>query len=175
MSRYFTTHDTRIGRLLLLADADGLCHLSMAMDLPARLAEFSPKPMESKSFFAEMVAAIDAYLAGRAALHLPVHITRGTALQRAVWQALAAIPYGETISYTALAERVGAPRAVRAVASACAANPLPLAIPCHRVIAKNGALGGFSLGSGAVKAQLLALESQASPSGLPSLERYAIA
>ncbi|GIV67749.1 MAG: hypothetical protein KatS3mg048_0611 [Caldilinea sp.] len=78
-------------------------------------------------------------------LSLPLDM-QGTAFQRRVWAALREIPAGETISYTALAARIGAPSAVRAVAAACAANRLAVAIPCHRVVRKDGALGGYRWG-----------------------------
>ena len=76
---------------------------------------------------------------------LPLDI-RGTAFQRRVWEALQAIAPGETMTYTALAAAIGQPRAVRAVASACAANAHAVAIPCHRVIARDGALSGYRWG-----------------------------
>jgi AraC family transcriptional regulator of adaptative response/methylated-DNA-[protein]-cysteine methyltransferase len=71
---------------------------------------------------------------------------QGTEFQRTVWHAIAQIPSGQTISYRELATRAGRPDAIRAVASACGANPLPLVIPCHRVIASDGSLGGFIWG-----------------------------
>lgn len=81
----------------------------------------------------------------------------GTKFQRKVWRALQRIPYGETRSYAWVAAAIGHPKALRAVGRACGANPLPLIIPCHRVVAANGALGGFS-GGLAWKRRLLALE-----------------
>ena len=78
--------------------------------------------------------------------NIPVNIKGGSELQRSVWQAIAQVPYGETISYTELAERVGAPHAVRAVASACGKNPVGLIVPCHRIVAKDGGLGGYAWG-----------------------------
>lgn len=102
--------------------------------------------------------ALMAYLRGeQQTLNVALDVNGGTELQRKVWQELAKIPYGSTISYSDLAERSGKPAAVRAVASACGKNPLPLAIPCHRVLAKDGSLGGFAWGTDK-KAQLLALE-----------------
>ena len=86
---------------------------------------------------------------------------RGTEFQRSVWRQLQEIPYGETISYGELARRVGNPKASRAVGSANGANPLPIVIPCHRVIAGNGTLGGFG-GGLPMKQTLLALEQGAS-------------
>jgi AraC family transcriptional regulator of adaptative response/methylated-DNA-[protein]-cysteine methyltransferase len=71
---------------------------------------------------------------------------RGTAFQRRVWQALRAIPAGSTATYADIARRVGAPKAVRAVAQACASNPIAVAIPCHRVVRKDGALSGYHWG-----------------------------
>ena len=79
------------------------------------------------------------------ALDLPLDI-RGTAFQLRVWQALRAIPAGETRSYSQIAAAIAAPKAVRAVARSCAENPLALAIPCHRVIASNGSLAGYRWG-----------------------------
>jgi AraC family transcriptional regulator of adaptative response/methylated-DNA-[protein]-cysteine methyltransferase len=81
----------------------------------------------------------------------------GTRLQRRVWSALRQIPYGETRSYAELAAAAGAPRAVRAVASACARNPVALVVPCHRAVRKGGALGGYRWGLDR-KARLLAQE-----------------
>lgn len=82
----------------------------------------------------------------------------GTEFQRAVWVAISAVPYGRTITYTQLAQAAGKPDAIRAAASACGANPVPLAIPCHRILRTGGALGGFALGLD-VKRRLLAYES----------------
>ena len=84
-------------------------------------------------------------------------VSLGTPFQQSVWRALMQIPYASTITYSDLARRVGYPRAVRAVAAACGANPFPILIPCHRVVAKDG-IGGFALGIPA-KQYLLCLES----------------
>ena len=91
----------------------------------------------------------------------------GTDFQQRVWKALRAISFGETISYAQLAERIDSPKAVRAVANACGANPIPIIIPCHRVIGADGGLGGFSCGVDR-KRTLLALEGS-----LPAQERQA--
>lgn len=76
---------------------------------------------------------------------LPINIT-GTPLQLKTWQEIAEISHGETLSYTELAKRAGNPKAVRAAASACGANPVPIAVPCHRVVRSDGSLGGFAFG-----------------------------
>jgi AraC family transcriptional regulator of adaptative response/methylated-DNA-[protein]-cysteine methyltransferase len=160
---YYTTHDCVIGRLLMVATQRGVRYLTLLdpyEDVELHLAQFGTKPTmyELDGFFTRACAAIDRYLSQGEALELPFDLAGGTALQRMVWLALRKIPYGETISYTTLAERVGFPRAIRAVASACGANPVPLILPCHRVVAKDGTLGGFSLGGLDVKEKLLALE-----------------
>ena len=89
-----------------------------------------------------MVGFIEAPAIG---LDLPLDV-RGTAFQQRVWQALREIPAGSTVSYTDIANRIGSPKAVRAVAGACAANALAVAIPCHRVVKRDGALSGYRWG-----------------------------
>lgn len=163
---YYTTHSSAIGELLIVASARGVRLIRMldkAEDASTLLAaKFNEPPTpalyEVDGFFTRSLAAIDDYLLTGTELQLPVDFTGGTPLQRAVWLAISKIPYGKTISYSELAERVGFPRAIRAVASACGANPVPLAIACHRVVGKDGGLGGFSLGGTHIKEKLLALE-----------------
>lgn len=161
----YTTHASAIGTLLLVASPKGLRWVRLidaTTDVESELAHVADGAdfvMESQGFLKTACDAIDDYLKNGTKLNLPVDLANGTPLQRAVWLAISKIPYGETISYTTLANRVGFPRAVRAVASACGANPVPLAIACHRVVAKDGTLGGFSLGGVGVKEKLLAVES----------------
>ncbi len=81
----------------------------------------------------------------RRVFRLPLHLS-GTDFQKKVWRRLMYVPYGKTISYAELANRIGQPKAYRAVANACGQNPLPILIPCHRVIASDGKLGGYSSG-----------------------------
>lgn len=102
---------------------------------------------------AQVVGLVEAPALG---LDLPLDL-RGTAFQQRVWQALRAIPAGETLSYAEIAARIGAPRSVRAVAGACAANHIAIAIPCHRVVRSDGALSGYAWGVER-KRRLLALE-----------------
>ncbi len=93
--------------------------------------------------FEALVAKVVGFVeAPKLGLDLPLDV-RGTAFQQRVWRALQAIPAGVTASYTEIARAIGAPKAVRAVAGACAANPIALAIPCHRVIRSDGALSGY--------------------------------
>ncbi len=103
-------------------------------------------------------ASLRKYFSGRRVLFdLPLDIRYYTRFQKAVWQAAAGIPYGETRSYAWVAERIGNPRAVRAVGRALGANPVPIIIPCHRVIGSSGKLCGFA-GGLALKQRLLELE-----------------
>ena len=106
-----------------------------------------PATREQKEWLKQTHAAIAALLAGRTPkVFPPLDFSGGTPFQQRVWQALRAIPLGETRSYGELAHAVGAARAARAVGAACGANPVPLLVPCHRVLAANGKLGGFSGG-----------------------------
>ena len=151
-----TTIDCPVGPLLLAADKAGL-----------RLIEFA-SPRHPVALGDDWVdgdsAVLDAarvqlgeYFAGtRRTFDLPL-APRGTAFQRSVWSALGGIPYGATASYQALATRLGAPTATRAVGAANGRNPLPIVLPCHRVIGANGALTGFG-GGLPTKAFLLRLE-----------------
>lgn len=103
------------------------------------------------------VRELRSYFGGRRqAFTLPLDL-RGTPFQRRVWQALRRVPYGATVTYQELAERSGHPQATRAVANACARNPMPIIIPCHRVVAQDGSLAGYR-GGLAAKRRLLALE-----------------
>ncbi len=107
---------------------------------------------------ARLAPQLRAYLSGKPVrFRFRLAPDAGTAFQRKVWRALLKIPRGQTRSYAWLARQIGRPKAVRAVANACGANPAPILIPCHRVIASDGSLGGFG-GGRAMKKKLLALE-----------------
>jgi AraC family transcriptional regulator of adaptative response/methylated-DNA-[protein]-cysteine methyltransferase len=108
-----------------------------------------------ETLVAQVVGLVEAPQVGH---DLPLDI-RGTAFQERVWQALRDIPAGRTATYTEIAQRIGAPRAVRAVAQACGANPVAVAIPCHRVVRTDGNLSGYRWGVER-KRQLLAREAQ---------------
>lgn len=106
---------------------------------------------------AEIVRQMEEYFCGkRTRFDVPV-LLRGTNFQMKVWEGLSKVPYGETISYSALASEIGRPEAVRAVANAVAKNPVAIIIPCHRVITKGGKLGGFAWGTD-LKRELLKIE-----------------
>lgn len=140
----FTWHDSPIGALLLAGDGEALCRVSFP-DGPRKVAP-EPSWVRADHGFDAARAWLDAYFAGaRPPLDLPLR-PEGTAFQRAVWAALPKIPYGETMSYGALAEALGRPKAFRAVGAANGANPIPILLPCHRVVGANGTLTGFGGG-----------------------------
>jgi methylated-DNA-[protein]-cysteine S-methyltransferase len=131
---------------------------------PQRGCAVKPEPEWQESQrgpIAEAARQLREYFAGKRAQFDLLLAPEGTAFQRDVWRQLQEIPYGETISYGELARRVGNPKASRAVGSANGANPLPIVIPCHRVIAGDGTLGGFG-GGLPTKQTLIALELWAS-------------
>ena len=116
-----------------------------------------------ETLVAQVVAFVEAPGLG---LNLPLDV-RGTAFQQRVWRVLQAIPAGQTASYAEVAQRIGSPKAVRAVAQACAANGLAVAIPCHRVVKSDGALSGYRWGVERKRA-LLARESDVEAAPLPA-------
>ena len=155
---YWHEIDSPIGRLLLAGDGDCLIQVSFQSG-PRPLAPPHTWQADAAPFGAA-VAQLGEYFAGRRVrFDLPL-APRGTEFQRRVWHALRQIPYGETISYGELARRIGKPSASRAVGLANGANPLPILIPCHRVIGADGSLTGFG-GGLPIKRKLLALEVRA--------------
>ncbi len=155
----FNTVDSPIGRLLVAATSRGLCAVCMGDSdsaLEQRLSSEYPSAtiVRDSGALARWTRDILAHLAGKhPRLDLPLDV-RATAFEWQVWQALTAIPYGETRSYSQVAASIGRPRAVRAVASACARNPVALAIPCHRVVPAAGGSGGYRWGADRKKAIL---------------------
>jgi AraC family transcriptional regulator, regulatory protein of adaptative response / methylated-DNA-[protein]-cysteine methyltransferase len=154
----YAVGDSSLGRLLVATTSHGICSVKAGRndsELIRSLQEEFPRATISKSSKAQRyLEALNDHLDGQE-VKFPLDI-RGTDFQMKVWTALRDIPRGETRSYCDIAEMVGEPRAVRAVANACASNPVPLIIPCHRVIRKNGDLGGYGLGIGRKKALLTA-------------------
>jgi methylated-DNA-[protein]-cysteine S-methyltransferase len=116
-----------------------------------------PAPHPQK-LYPEWRQQLESYFQGKSIIFtIPLDIQEGTAFRRKVWRVLQRIPYGETRSYRWVAEQIGKSRAFRAVGQANAANPIPIIIPCHRVIQADGSLGGFSCGTN-IKKELLRLE-----------------
>jgi O-6-methylguanine DNA methyltransferase len=139
---------TADGEFFASYSADGLCRLQFPN--PRRRSPLpSPAAIPAKilNWHKLTTAAVIAVLAGRTPRKLPpFDLSRGTDFQQAVWQALQNIGPGHALSYGAIAKFVGRPAAIRAVGGACGANPIPLLVPCHRVLAANERIGGFSGG-----------------------------
>lgn len=141
----------RLGQVLAAQSSRGLCAILLGDDpilLGEDLRQRFPNAhlLPGKADLAKTLAAVVALVdTPGSRFELPLDL-RGTLFQQRVWQALRQIPPGQTLSYSQLAERLGQPRAVRAVASACAANPLAVAVPCHRVLRSDGSLSGYRWG-----------------------------
>lgn len=152
----YATAETPLGLLMMAATDRGLCFVQLGdneAEMRERLRTEYPAatlcvmPPGAKAPFRRWMQALCDYLAGaRTGLDLPTDI-RGTAFQMKIWDYLRQIPYGEVRTYKQVAEAVGRPTAIRAVANACAANRVALTIPCHRVIRGDGGLGGYRWGS----------------------------
>lgn len=157
MTTYFTYHDTTIGSLLLAGQGDSLSLLGFPQGKMQR--RHDKDWQEDSSPFAEVIRQLDSYFTGELDnFDLPL-APQGTEFQQSVWQALREIPYGETWSYGQLAQHIGRPKASRAVGAANGVNPIPVIIPCHRVIGSSGKLTGFG-GGLETKEYLLGLESE---------------
>ena len=149
--------DSPVGKLLLASDAQGLRLVSF--EKSRRTPPVQPEWTEDKAPFAEVLRQLRAYFGGELREFELRLAPEGTEFQLRVWNGLRTIPYGETISYAQLAQKLGNPHAVRAVGLANGCNPIPIIIPCHRVIGSNGSLTGFG-GGLANKKILLDLESR---------------
>jgi len=148
---HFAVGETSLGAILVASSKKGVASILLGNDpdeLVRNLQDRFPKAhligadRDYEVLVARVVGFVEA--PGRG-LDLPLDV-RGTAFQQRVWQALQEIPVGQTVSYAEIARRMGAPNAVRAVAGACAANNLAVAIPCHRVVRNNGSLSGYAWG-----------------------------
>ena len=150
-----TTHvwiNTSLGSLFCGFEKGKLTELHF--DRRRKIAALSGRP----DWIAPVQDELDGYLSGRSrCIRIPYRLTTGTEFERRVWEVTATIPYGEVRTYGWLADQVGRPRGARAVGQALGKNPLPLVIPCHRVVAAGGRLGGFTGGLD-LKRRLLLLE-----------------
>jgi methylated-DNA-[protein]-cysteine S-methyltransferase len=153
----FTRITSPVGRLTLVASDQGLSAILWENDRPSRVRLNLVGEDHSHPLLQEAARQLAEYFAGRReSFTLPL-APSGTAFQRDVWDALRTIPFGETRSYSQIAQQIGRPTAMRAVGAANGRNPLSIVVPCHRVIGSTGALTGFAGGLEA-KARLLALE-----------------
>ena len=147
----FALGECSLGSILVASSDCGVCAITLGDDpelLIRDLQDRFPKAnlIGGDGAFEQLVARVVGFIEAPAiGLDLPLDV-RGTAFQQRVWQALREIPAGSTASYTDIANRIGSPKAVRAVAQACAANPMAVAIPCHRVVRNDGALSGYRWG-----------------------------
>jgi methylated-DNA-[protein]-cysteine S-methyltransferase len=160
---HYDHYDSPIGRLLLAGDDAGLAHIDFERGrYPTTIgSDWERRPHA----FGDVRAQLAAYFEGQlTAFDLPL-APRGTPFQLAVWQALRTIPYGATTSYGEIARGLGAGTASRAVGAANGRNPLPIVVPCHRVIGADGSLTGFG-GGLPLKRWLLALEQGSRPFAL---------
>jgi O-6-methylguanine DNA methyltransferase len=159
--------ETPVGALRIASTARGLAYVELPHASGRGLEGWlrhRPGARTEPGFAPNRTAAVQLveYFEGkRTAFELPLDLA-GTEFQLEVWRALLAIPYGETRSYADVARAVGRPRAVRAVGAANGANPIAVVVPCHRVIAADGSLGGYGGGLG-LKAKLLAMERSRAP------------
>lgn len=155
----FTSLSTPIGIIVAASTARGVCSVRIGSDEAALekelVAEFPNAVLErDDDALAGLATVLASAVRGEAeAALLPLDL-EGTAFQVRVWESLRCIPIGDTLSYSQIADRIGSPRAVRAVGSACAANPAALVVPCHRVVRQDGSLGGYRWGLAAKRALL---------------------
>jgi AraC family transcriptional regulator of adaptative response/methylated-DNA-[protein]-cysteine methyltransferase len=147
----FAIGQCSLGAILVACSDRGICAIALGDDPQALVQDLQDRFPQARLIGADadferlvgqVVGFVDAPAIG---LDLPLDV-RGTAFQQRVWQALREIPAGERVSYAQLAQRLGMPKSVRAVASACAANTIAVAIPCHRVVRTGGALSGYRWG-----------------------------
>ena len=147
----FAVRECSLGSVLVASSDRGVCAILLGDDPAALRRELRDRFPQARltggdAAFGRMVANVAGFVeAPRRGLDLPLDL-QGTAFQQRVWQALREIPAGRTASYADIARRIGAPKAVRAVAQACAANAIAVAIPCHRVVRNDGAFSGYRWG-----------------------------
>lgn len=158
-TQLYTTIPSPLGEILLVRNEQGLTHLNFqegTHPLPV-----DPAWRQDNGAFRDTIAQLEAYFAGELREFALPLAPQGTPFQLAVWQALQTIPYGRTLTYSQLAQQIGKPKAVRAVGAANGRNPIPLIIPCHRVIGADGSLIGYG-GGLPIKEALLNLEKHGS-------------
>lgn len=162
----YRTVDSPVGRLLLAATENGLVRVAFEREnfdavLETLAARIGPRVLEAPSRLDPVAAELDEYFTGsRREFDLPLDYTLSSGFRQIVQRYLPHIGYGHTRSYREVAEQVGSPKAVRAVGTACATNPLPVVVPCHRVLRTDGSLGGY-IGGLEAKQTLLAIETAA--------------
>lgn len=168
MKIFYTVMNSPLGRLLVAATERGLCTVQFGdseqkLEQDLRQGYPTAQIQRDEARLSPWITALQEYFRGRKLDLKPSIDIQATAFQQRVWQELQKIPYGQTRSYSEIARAIGRPQAARAVARACATNPVAIVIPCHRVIREDGSLGGYG-GGLARKRALLSLEGALSPS-----------
>jgi O-6-methylguanine DNA methyltransferase len=160
---YYSSWVTPVGVIYAAATLSGLCQITLGEMRERNFirqieALHGIRPHRKDAFFLTLKRELKRYFSGDlSAFSSPIAFLQGTPFERKVWRTLKTIPYGETRSYQWVSEQIGLPWAYRAVGGACGRNPLPIIIPCHRVISKSGKIGGYT-GGISLKKRLLALE-----------------
>lgn len=149
---FFFSWESTIGRVYAAASDQGLCHLTLHKTTDKQFINsmktlYKKRPSYNEKPFRNLRRELDQYLLGkRPSFSMPLALDQGTPFDKAVWKTLAKIPYGQTRSYQWIALKIGNPLASRATGGACGRNPLPIVIPCHRIISSSGKIGGYSGG-----------------------------
>lgn len=149
---YYTSIDTPLGKLYLAGGKEGICRVdfwSKSENLFVKSFQSDTKnlPIKSSEPFSNIIKQLKEYFSGkRKKFNVSLDLSCGTPFQQKVWKTLLEIPYGETESYKWVAKQIKKPKATRAVGNANGKNPIPIIIPCHRVVAADGGLGGYSSG-----------------------------
>lgn len=154
----YAAYESPIGKLYVIADEKGVKRIEMFEEDWLNYQKENPLLKEDLELCGEAIKQLDEYFHGhRQQFELPLSI-EGTDFRKKVWEALQSIPFGEIRSYADVAEMIGNPKAVRAVGQANRANQIPIIIPCHRVIGKNGSLVGYAGSNTPIKRKLLGVE-----------------
>lgn len=154
----YASYESGMGRIFIASSDEGITDVFISSGGPeaAFMERFKKRgaPVLDNGYFSKAFKELDRYFAGRPVIFdLPLDL-RGTSFEIKVWRAIARIPYGQTRSYGDVASMIRSPLAARAVGGACGANPVPIVIPCHRVIRSGGSLGGYTGGLDIKKALL---------------------
>jgi methylated-DNA-[protein]-cysteine S-methyltransferase len=154
---YYTRFNSPVCEIILAGDDEGLTHLHLNTGKGKRIFEVPSEWVEDSSFFDDVIEQVDQYFEGERKSFTVNLNPQGTDFQKMIWRQLVKIPYGTVCTYKDIARAIGNDKAARAVGMANSKNPIPLIVPCHRVIGSNGGLTGFAHGL-EMKAELLKLE-----------------
>ncbi len=154
---YYTRYQSSIAPIILAGDEDGLSRVYFDVPEAKEKLKIPPEWTENESFFADIIKQLDEYFAGkRKKFDVKLNL-KGTEYQKKIWALLAEIPYGQTMTYSEVAQKSGNAKAARAVGGANGKNPVPVIIPCHRVVGAKNNLTGFAFGVD-IKEKLIKLE-----------------